>query len=360
MVFLPPPGASALWLFGWGAALSIASTATLVAYTAWGAELSTSYRGRSRVAAYREVAVVIGTVLAILATALIPQSGLGGDGAVLAVFAVFVGIGLPASVVLLVATATEPRDRSRRSVGLKEGLRHLAENAPFRRLVSAFFLNGFANGLPATLFLFYVGEKLAAAEWRGPLLLLYFLFGMAGVPVWLWLASRIGKYRAWCWAMLLASAAFAVAPFLGRGDVPLFVGVCIVTGLALGADLVLPASLQADVIDIDTARSGAQRSGLYLALWSLATKLALALAVGIAFPLLAWMDFDPGAGKVSPGGLSMLGFLYAGAPVVLKLCAVALMWRFPLDAAGQAALAASIEAQSTLPDQPVALATSGK
>ena len=56
----------------------------------------------------------------------------------------------------------------------------------------------------------------------------------------------------------------------------------------------------------------------------------------------------------------MLGFLYAGAPVVLKLRAVALMWRFPLDAAGQAALAASIEAQSTLPDQPVALATSGK
>ena len=255
MVFLPPPGASALWLFGWGAALSIASTATLVAYTAWGAELSTSYRGRSRVAAYREVAVVIGTVLAILATALIPQSGLGGDGAVLAVFAVFVGIGLPASVVLLVATATEPRDRSRRSVGLKEGLRHLAENAPFRRLVSAFFLNGFANGLPATLFLFYVGEKLAAAEWRGPLLLLYFLFGMAGVPVWLWLASRIGKYRAWCWAMLLASAAFA------RGALPRAWAMspprranshCHRTGAREPTSSCRPP-LQADVIDIDTA-----------------------------------------------------------------------------------------------------------
>lgn len=189
MVFVPGPSSTTLYLFGWGSLLSIASTATLVPYTAWGAELSTTYSGRSRVAAYREVAVVAGSVLAILATALIPQFGLGGDPEVLELFALFIGLGLPLAVVTLIIVVAEPKDRSRRAPGFREGLLHLLANAPFRRLIAAFLVNGLANGLPATLFLFYVAEKLGAPDWRGPLLLLYFLCGMVGVPGWLALAS---------------------------------------------------------------------------------------------------------------------------------------------------------------------------
>ena len=86
-----------------------------------------------------------------------------------------------------------------------------------------------------------------------------------------------------------------------------------------------------------------QRSGLYFATWGLATKLALALAVGVAFPLLGWAGFDPGAGLRSTG-LATLGFLYAGLPIVLKLAAIAMMWNFPLDVVAQATLRAKIEA----------------
>jgi hypothetical protein len=42
----------------------------------------------------------------------------------------------------------------------------------------------------------------------------------------------------------------------------------------------------------------------------------------------------------------MLGFLYAGLPIFLKLAAVALMWNFPLDAVAQAKLRLRIEARS--------------
>ena len=94
-----------------------------------------------------------------------------------------------------------------------------------------------------------------------------------------------------------------------------------------------------------TARTGEERTGLYLAFWALATKLALAGAVGIAFPLLGAAGFEPGAGRFEPAGLTMLAFLYAGLPVLLKLGAIALVWRFPLDAAGHAELRDAIEAR---------------
>jgi len=76
--------------------------------------------------------------------------------------------------------------------------------------------------------------------------------------------------------------------------------------IALGADLALPPSIQADAIDVDTAASGDQRSGLCLAGGTLVAKLALAAAVGIAFPLLAIAGFDPAAGEKTELGLSIL------------------------------------------------------
>ena len=205
------------------------------------------------------------------------------------------------------------------------------DKAEFLRLLAAFFLQGLANGLPATLFLFFASERLGAPAAAGPLLVLYFLSGLAGMPLWLRLARRSSKHRAWCIAMLMACAFFVAALALGADDTAAFAVICAGSGLALGADLLLPPAIQADVIDVDTLASGEQRAGLYFAIWGFATKLALAAAAGIAFPLLSRFGLDPAAGLRAPQGLLALSLLYAGLPVALKLAAIALMWRFDLS-----------------------------
>ena len=105
------------------------------------------------------------------------------------------------------------------------------------------------------------------------------------------------------------------------------------TGFSLGADLTLPASMQADVVDLDTLRSGRQRTGTYFAIWGVATKLALALAAGIAFPLLELAGFNPESeGKT---GLFALAALYSLLPAAFKIGAVALFWGYPITAERQ-------------------------
>jgi glycoside/pentoside/hexuronide:cation symporter, GPH family len=146
--------------------------------------------------------------------------------------------------------------------------------------------------------------------------------------------------------MIWACLIFGLALFInGPDDVWLFAIVCAGSGLALGADVVLPAAMQADVVDLDELKTGkAPRTGLYFALWSVATKLALALAAGLAFGGLAAVGFNTKGGEQTALGLTTLTLLYCALPIALKLWSIALMWRFEIDAKEQARIRAKIEA----------------
>jgi len=343
---VPPEGAGAGHLLLWGVVLSLGTTMTALAYAAWGAELSPDYTERNRITAFRETVTIIGTVLVTASPAVLPALGLTRQLDVLRFIAIAILVLLPLTALLAMTRVPEPEDRSRQKLDLRAGLTHLVANKPFLRLIAAFFLNGLANGLPASLFLFFVADRLGLAGQEPIFLLIYFFAAVLSVPVWLKLADIWPKHHVWCAAMLLAISAFLFAPLLGPGAAMGYGVICILTGFALGADLILPPSIQADVVDVDTASSGEQRSGLYFALWALAAKAALAMGVGIAFPILSLAGFDPAAGMKTEAGLLTLALLYAGLPVLLKLGAVLFMWRFPIDAEAQRALRSMIEAKT--------------
>ncbi len=331
----PEGGVGTAYLFIWTSLAYLAWTMMILPFTALGAELSEDYHERSRIAGAREGFVVTGI---ILAAALPIMLGLDADsqrGEILAVLGWSMAVLTPLALAALLIFTPKPRAKLTPALPLKEGLRIAWNNRPFLRLIAAYLLNGIANGLPATLFFLFVGDVLEIGEAAGPLLLLYFVAGIVGIPIWLRISKAIGKHRAWAAAMLWASAMFAWAPFLGEGHLVAFTIICALSGLSLGADLALPASIQADVVDLDYEVSGQQRTGLFFALWSMATKLSLALAIGIAFPLLDLIGYEAG-GENTPSALLGLAMLYGLLPVLIKLLATALVWRFPIDAADQA------------------------
>lgn len=328
--FLFLPGAEADWvsLLAWTMALYLGATMIQLPYAAWGAELSPDYHERSRIAGWREALVVVGTLLAAGLPALV-----GADrAAALEVIAWALWIVLPVCLVTAIRFAPEPRAVSRQRPAWRQGLRVLWRNRPFGRLIGAYFLNGIANGLPATLFLLYVERVLEKPALSGLLLFVYFFCGVAAVPLWLRLSKRHGKHRVWVGAMVWAATVFAFVPLLGPGDHFWFLAICVLTGICLGADLTLPAAMQADVIDLDTLRSRQHRAGLYFALWGVATKLALALAVGIAFPLLDLAGLGPDQETTSPSGIFALAVLYSLLPAAIKLASVALIAGYPITA----------------------------
>ncbi|MEM9430390.1 MAG: MFS transporter [Pseudomonadota bacterium] len=337
-LFLPPESAGAVWFTALLFALTLGWTVMLTPYYAWAAELSTDYAERARITVWRDTVGLVGTIGAAVAFSL----GVG-SAAGMANVAALILLTLPVGVFWCLSVVPEPRDHSTAAARPGAIWATLREEPLFSRLLGAYILNGAANALPATLFLFFVSDRLGAPDWGGPLLVLYFGAAVAGAPLWIYGLRFASKHRLWCWAMIYASAVFACALFLREGDVLAFAVICVASGLALGADLALPAAVQADLVDLDTARSGRQRTGAFFALWSLATKGALALAGGAALLILGQAGFESQAAN-TPGTLTLLSALYALAPVLLKLAAIAVMWRFPLDAARQVEVRCQIEA----------------
>jgi glycoside/pentoside/hexuronide:cation symporter, GPH family len=330
-LFLPPEDAGGFYLFLWSSLAYLAWTMILLAYSAWGAELSADYNERSRIFGARESFVILGILTAAALPTLIGSDP--GSRETMASIFWMMAIALPIATVVLFTRIRERPYAEAHAIPFVRGLRIALANRPFRQLVFAYLLNGVANGLPATLFLLFVQHVIVSPDAGGPLLLLYFASGLVAIPFWLRVSARIGKHRAWSLSMLWVCCVFVFVPFLGEGDVWWFALVCLSSGVSLGADLALPTAMQADVVDADSVETGNKRAGFYFALWSMATKLSFALAVGIAFVALEQIGFVADAARNDELALFALTSLYALLPLVMKLASIGLVWNFEIDAA---------------------------
>ena len=97
---------------------------------------------------------------------------------------------------------------------------------------------------------------------------------------------------------------------------------CLLSGLALGADLIAPGALLNGMLQND--QSDEQHSGAFFGWWQVATKLNLALAAGFSLPLLQWLGYASGS-RDAPELLA-LSWAYALLPCILKLLAAAVLY----------------------------------
>ncbi len=196
---------------------------------------------------------------------------------------------------------------------------------PLFALMAVHALNGLASAVPATLLVFYVQDALQAPQSQGLLLAAYFVAAAVAVPLWVKGVRAFGPVAAWGAAMALAIAVFCVVPWLQAGAVPGFALVCVGTGVAAAGDAV---AAQALLLSLPKhSNEGPELgvdSGQRLGWWAMLSKLNLALAAGLALPLVVWAGYaqgDRSAWSVAP-----LVWTYAALPCVLKCVALAALF----------------------------------
>ena len=323
----PPAVAAPLWLLASMLCTYFGFSLASVAYQAWGAELGRDAGERTRLTASREGFGLLGVILAAALPGLVAKDLAQGLSALAQVFpllllllASWTLLGTPPSAERMPASDKLPDDL--------QSVVNVLGDGRFRRLLAVFVVNGIAAALPATLVLFYVADVLHAEAWSGAFLALYFISGVAFLPLWVVLARRFGRVRVWVASMLVAIASFAWAWGLGVGDVWPFAIVCLLSGAALGADLTLPAALLADLCERPPNEVGQNgrpaQAGAYFGWWNLVAKLNLALAAGLSLPLLDLVGYRPGVAEATAG----LVAVYCLLPLLFKTIAALLAWRW--------------------------------
>lgn len=338
------PGVAALALGVTILALYSTFACMMIAHLGWAGELRPDYHGRTKVLGAVQIASTAGQI-AILALPAAVQAGGGTfeDGVHAMGWAIIAA--LPVCVAITVLTVPEPQASSQAKAGFGDAMRALQANQSLRRILAPDFLIGAVQGVTGSLFVFFFEHALGFGDSAALLLFLYFLAGLAGVPIWVILARRIGKHRALQVSCLWWAVALAIIPLVPDANMAAAAAGIVFAGLAQGAGILLLRSMMADVVDEDEVLTGASRPGLFFGLLLTTTKVGLAIGP-VTYVVLSAFGFDAALGaNNSDQAMLALSVMFAGAPLVLNLLAAATLIGYPLDEARQAELRAALAAR---------------
>lgn len=343
-LFLARPGVGLGYLWGWLFIAFIGFSMIVLSHLAWTATLSTGATERTRIFAWWQVFATAGqfSILAIMPVAASaypdnPEAGIHAAGWVMIVL-------IPAAILLALRTTSEkpPAQEHQAALAVRDYLA-LFSQGPVVRLVLADLLIALSTGVANAVALFYYMGQLGFDR-AGASLFILIAYGaaFAGTPLFARLARRIGKARA-----LQAGAALQALLQLAMAAQPaqsfwLTATNAAALGLCIPIAWFLPRALMADVADATRARFGVDRTGLLYATLNGSMKLALGLAVGMAFLLLGWLGFDA-ADAGNPANAWPLRALIGIVPAVFSVGVVLCMVGYPetslREASRQAALA---------------------
>ena len=345
-VFLPPDGIGIWYLFTWMMVMWLGWTMLMIPYYAWAAELSTDYDERTRITGWRAVMGSVGGIIAQLIPFLaLVLFSFGGTANVMTMLGIAALILMPICVGIALMRVPEFPEIQAPAVPLVAGLKIMWRNGPFRRLLLGFVLASTGLAIVMPLYIFFVEFIVEEPAANVPfMVIISSIAGFIGIPFWVWLSKRIGKHRAWIGGFILLAAISPMYLFLGPGDFWLMVPGIVIAGIGTGSFSALPNSMKADVIDLDTARSGKNRAAFFFSAWSLVTKLASSLGGWLALQSLALFGFDASNGaQNTPEALMGLRLTFAVLPAFIFVIAAMVIWRYPITKERQERIRAAID-----------------
>lgn len=347
MLLNPIAGATTAWLLV-GLLVTFAGwTLATIPYESLAPDLADRYDDRTSLVGWRDGAIVLGL---LIAAALPPAIARFSHQPTVAPStmtwtALIICAFLAGSLLIFLPNVPAPTPRmTERRIRVGRRLKLLLRIRAFRVLTASFLINAIGSNLPAALMLYYV-QYVLESDLAPILVLAYLLSGVLALPWWTALARRTEKHRAFQWAMIVHSGAFAATLFCGPGDILIFAALTMLSGTASAAVIALPSAMQSDVIDQHRLAAGQDDAGLLISLWAIGRKLTAAVGIGVALPLLQVAGYQPGVAQ-EPRVIAVLKLLYIGIPVVTGLTAAALMSRYPLDRAAHSHIRSQFDTAS--------------
>ena len=301
------------YLLVWISVLYLGWTLFQIPYLSIGYDLEKDYFLRTKLSANRELFILFGLFFSLGFPMFFNFSNAELLSLIvyIAIFSGFIGV-------LVMLNKIPDNRKTNKDVELKRVFKNLKNNNLLVRLMFAWFINSLANVFPMILFSFYVSYVLGGNDSdRQVVLFYYFLFAILGVPFWTYVSKRFGKKRTWVTSLILSAFFFIFVLFLSKGDIHFFIIISCITGFCLGADLIIPPSIQADLSDVHLNKFKEDISGILFSLITFFNKLSFAVASLFVFSILSYLNFEANE-EINPETKIFIICSYALTPILLK------------------------------------------
>jgi GPH family glycoside/pentoside/hexuronide:cation symporter len=346
-LYMAPPRFGGGYLLVWLLVMYFGYSMVYLAQSAWGARLATRYHERSRLFGTMTAVGVVGAIGILMISIMAKRFGLTDATSVPAMGWAMI-IALPLTVALAVSRTKEkivPETHGPRFTWAD--VWGLATNASLVRLFFAQFCMTLGPGWMAAMYLFYFKAARGFTTAEASLLLgFYALSQLPGAVVATWLSRAIGKHR----TLIVASTCFSLGLLsiliIPKANLLATAPALTWSGLTAGAFGLIIRAMLADVGDAVRLEQGKERISLLYSTNTLAQKIAAAFAIGLTFPLLAVIGFNPAEHAVNPAtAIDNLQLTFIVGPILFVMLGGACMIGWRLDARRHDDIRAELEAR---------------
>lgn len=334
MVFLAKPGVGTAYLTGWLLFFFLGYSMSMLATTAWGAVLVPDYNERSRLYAWLQFSGLAGAVSLLALPPLLTNLFNADQEAVIHAMGWFLIVTVPATALLAIFVAREPQrvEPKRESFSWRDYYALIVQPSMARILIANFFLTLGPAMTGALYFFFFCDARGYTLGQANILLFIYLAAGLAGAPFFAAVANRIGKHRALALAAALNVVTQVGVLMLPKASMGLMVPAMFVVGFIANCYQLILNAMVADVCDEVRLDAGKDRTALLYSLMTCTLKIGSAVPVGITFPILGAIGFNPAEGAVNtPEALRGLELCFVTVPVLVIVLGGLAMWGYRLD-----------------------------
>lgn len=324
--------ASVIYLVGWLMVFMVGFTMLQTPTFAWVPAIAPDYDERSRVFMWFEIINVVALLSFLILPALVGETLPEKVWVMGLVLIILSGVSIAVACTFVPDPQLETKQNERPDFSRK-ALVAAIRNGPLLRILVAYICVGVAVSGTAATYLW-------AARWGFKLdsgaelvLVFFFVSGMVCMPAWVAWSKRAEKHMVVKWICIASSASFLMyLPLrsLGEGNFWWMSLGAVLSGMGFSAAFTLLRSMIGDLVEVERAESGTDRSGLYYALLTAAFKTGASLAIGIPYLLLGVLvGFDPKA-ENSPATIDGLMYVFVLVPFVFYGFAALIIRKYPI------------------------------
>ncbi|RMF35535.1 MAG: MFS transporter [Chloroflexi bacterium] len=317
-------------------------------------EMTPDYDERTSLTGYRMFFNLMASLATAVAAPIIVDTavrrGLSMQQGYLIVAALFGGLAALPFLLMFFVVYERPESTvlAQNPTPFREMLRTAWRNIPFRFATGLYVLNWITFDLVALMLPFFLvywvaeGDLLASVNLFGEgialesvVLGLLLIVAVAALPLWTWLAHRLGKRIAYIVGMSFWAVVQGLIILIQPGQIRFILVLAVLAGISVSTAHVLPDAIFPDVIEWDELRTRRRHEGTYYGVKNFIRKLTGAAAIFLALQVLGWFGYQaPPEGvtrfRQAPVTLTAIRVLAGPMGAVLLLSAIVVAWFYPI------------------------------